>query len=222
MNPVLPANMKKILVTDFDGTLTKWDFYDLVRKKWALTQSDDPWDAYLSGRISHFEALAEIFSRIRATEVELAEIATAMELVPQLADGISALKKNGWEVRVASAGCEWYINRLLHLANVSITVHANPGVFDPDAGLVMYPPLESPFFSPTTGIDKLAIVSDALATADHVAFAGDGRPDLDPILLVDPRFRFARGWLADELSRREEQFHQFDVWSEIPEVLLKC
>ncbi len=222
MNPNLLAAKKKILITDFDGTLTRWDFYDLVRKKWPLTQSDDPWDAYLSGRISHFEALAEIFSRIRATDADLTEIVTAMELVPRLADSILALQKHGWEVRVASAGCEWYIMRLLHLANVSITVHSNPGVFHPETGLTLYAPLESPFFSPTTGIDKLAIVSDALATADRVAFAGDGRPDLDPILLVAPQFRFARGWLADELSRRGEPFHRFDVWSEIPEILLKC
>jgi len=222
MNPSFPANKKKILVTDFDGTMTKWDFYDLVRKKWTLTQSDDPWDAYLSGTISHFDALAEIFSRIRATEAELLEIVTAMELVPQLADAILALEKQGWEVRVASAGCDWYINRLLHTANVSIVVHSNPGVFDPATGLSLSLPVNSHFLSPTTGIDKLAIVTGALATADSVAFAGDGRPDLDPILRVDPRFRFARGWLADELSGRGEQVHRSEVWSEIPEILLKC
>ncbi len=210
--PDLPS---KILVSDFDSTFTRYDFYDLVRKRWPPPPGHDPWERYVAGELTHFDALAEIFAGIRTTEVELVALAREMELDPGAADGVRQLAAAGWEVVVASAGCSWYIDHLFGEAGVSLTVHTNPGVFDPDAGLLMTLPGASPFFSREIGVDKEAIVRDALERADAVAFAGDGRPDLAPALLVEPGHRFARGWLADALDARGESYHAFDRWSEI-------
>jgi 2-hydroxy-3-keto-5-methylthiopentenyl-1-phosphate phosphatase len=82
-------------------------------------------------------------------------------------------------------------------------------------------PERTPFFSPTKGVNKAAIVQDALKRSDLVAFAGDGRPDLRPAILVRPELRFARGWLAEALSERGEIFHPFECWSEIADRLRK-
>jgi 2-hydroxy-3-keto-5-methylthiopentenyl-1-phosphate phosphatase len=76
-------------------------------------------------------------------------------------------------------------------------------------------------FRRTTGVNKLAIVQDALRRSDCVAFAGDGRPDLKPALMVEPHLRFARGWLAEALSKRGEGFHPFERWSQIVDQLQK-
>ena len=54
---------------------------------------------------------------------------------------------------------------------------------------------------------------------ERVAFAGNGPPDLDAALSVPPELRFARDWLADELSRRKESFHRFSQWSQIADRL---
>jgi 2-hydroxy-3-keto-5-methylthiopentenyl-1-phosphate phosphatase len=82
-------------------------------------------------------------------------------------------------------------------------------------------PVDSPFFSAPTGIDKPGVVRDALRRTEHVAFAGDGRPDLEPALLVRPEYRFARGWLAEALTERGEAFHPFSRWSEVADKLPK-
>lgn len=79
----------------------------------------------------------------------------------------------------------------------------------------MKPPLHSPFYTSATGIDKAAVVLHYLAQDIEVAFAGDGRPDLAPALLVLPEHRFARGWLAEELERIREPFVRFEHWGEI-------
>jgi 2-hydroxy-3-keto-5-methylthiopentenyl-1-phosphate phosphatase len=84
----------------------------------------------------------------------------------------------------------------------------------------MHLPVNSPFFSRSTGIDKVAVVEAAQRRGTAVAFAGDGRPDLEPSLLVPPERRFARGWLADELDRRSEAFHHFEDWAELARTLL--
>ena len=213
-----------LLVTDFDGTITLNDFYDLVRQQWPLPPDDDPWEQYVAGELTHFGALAAIFSRIRTDEATMLELIGRMDIDPQLAPAVTRLRSAGWEVVVASAGCYWYIQRLLAGAGVVVDVHTNPGIFSPERGLQMQLPTDSRFFSRQNGIDKLAVVSSALKTSRRVAFAGDGRPDLTSALAVRPELRFARGWLATELSRRGESFHPFHRWSEIAAVLLqtKC
>ena len=175
----------------------------------------------MAGKKTHFEALAEIFIGIRTSEASLLELADSMELDPELAESVRTLQNHGWEILIASAGCDWYIQRLLKKAGVSVTIYSNPGVFDPEGGLQMSLPERSPFFSPTTGVNKLAIVQDALRRSDCVAFAGDGRPDLKPALMVEPHLRFARGWLAEALSERGQGFHPFERWSQIAAQLQK-
>ena len=211
-----------ILVSDFDGTLTRYDFFDLVRKRWPFPSEDDPWEKFVAGQITHFEALAEIFRGIRTSEADMLELANSMELEPGLAKSVDALRDCGWEVVIASAGCDWYIQRLLKNAGVSVPVHSNPGSFDPERGLQMSLPEHSPFFSPTTGVNKVGIVRDALGRSIRTAFAGDGRPDLESALLVPPQLRFARGWLAEALSERGEGFHPFERWSQIADQLQKA
>jgi len=211
-----------ILISDFDGTVTRHDFFDRVRKRWPFPPQDDPWEKFVAGEITHFQALAEIFASIRTTEADLLNLADSMELDASFAKSVRALQDRGWEIVIASAGCDWYIGYLLKQAGVSVSVHANPGRFDPERGLLLSLPEYSPFFSATKGVNKAAIVQDALKRSDRVAFAGDGRPDLRPALLVRPQLRFARGWLAEALNERNEKFHPFEWWSEIADQLQKA
>lgn len=209
-----------ILVSDFDSTVTRHDFYNRVRERWPIRPEDDPWECYVSGQITHFEALAEIFARIRTSEADLHALADSMEIDPAFAPSVRALQDKGWEVIIASAGCAWYIDYLLAHTGVSLKVYSNPGSFDPATGLRMTLPIDSQFLDPSTGVDKLAITHDAVRRCDRVAFAGDGRPDFAPSLLVPADRRFARGWLAGALEESEERFLPFESWDTIARTLL--
>ena len=78
---------------------------------------------------------------------------------------------------------------------------------------------DSPYASQVTGIDKVAVVQNALERYGRVAFAGNGAPDLDAALIVEPELRFARGWLADQLKRRKLIHRRFEMRSEIEQAL---
>jgi HAD superfamily phosphoserine phosphatase-like hydrolase len=212
---------RRILVSDFDGTMTRFDFFELARRDLPSAAGRDHWQDYVDGRITHFEALSRIFGAIRAGRPAVEEVIRRMELDPALPGAVARLRAAGWDVVVASAGCDWYIHRLLGGAGLELEVHANPGTFSPEAGLVLSAPTGSPYFTPATGIDKAAVVRAALARHPGAAFAGDGRPDLEPSGLVDPGLRFARGWLADHLARAGQPFHPFESWSEIADRLLE-
>lgn len=216
----MTAEGRKVFVSDFDGTMTRTDFYQLVAARLLPPGTPDYWTEYRAGRTTHFDALRSYFLAARSDEPALVDVYHEMRLDPDLRPGLLALREAGWSVVVASAGSLWYIDRLLGEANARdlLEVHANLGHIA-DGRLVMERPEGSPFYSWEVGIDKPAIVRQALASADQVAFAGDGPPDIGPALLVPPDLRFATGFLADELRRRGEPFRPFDRWIEVARAL---
>lgn len=214
-----PSADRSLLVSDFDGTMTREDFYQLTVKNLLTDDVPDHWSDYRAGRITHFQALQAYFAAIRADEPAVRAIVERMRLDPKIAEGVDALDRAGWDVVITSAGCAWYIGILLDEAGVKVPVYANPGRFEPGRGLLMEPPADGPFFSPTLGVDKAAVVRQGLLDHRRVAFAGDGFPDVDAARLVPEPLRFARADLARALAREGLGFRPFACWSEIARAL---
>jgi 2-hydroxy-3-keto-5-methylthiopentenyl-1-phosphate phosphatase len=214
---------RAIYVTDFDGTLARQDFYQLVIARLLPPTVPNYWQDYLDHKLTHFEVLRQYFALIKGSQAEMESVLNAMELDPALPGCLHKLRAAGWEVVVASAGCAWYIERLLAALTDPITVHANPGRWVPGEGLRMQLPHGSPFFSPSNGIDKAALVKAAMGQVGkyRVAYAGDGLTDVIPALLVHEKLRFARGDLARILTKKKQSYHQFEWWSETVERLLQ-
>ncbi len=219
--PIESTPRPNLLVTDFDGTMTQDDFYQCVVQQLLTPEDLSPWRDYTDGKLSHFEALRRIFAKIQTSEEELLAVVAGMGFDSNAADAITQLRTNGWHVTVVSNGCRWYIDHLLERDGIQVEVHSNPGDFLPESGLLLKLPSDSPYFSEEVGISKAKVVSEALKSGRYgqVAFAGDGRPDIEAALLVEPQFRFARAWLGEALSQRNEQFHRFEAWSEIAHML---
>lgn len=214
----LQSSERGVLVTDFDGTLTSVDFFELVRQRWPL--DPDPWEACRAGQLPHIVAIAQVFAAARGPEAGLLELIDHLGIDPASGAAFRALQAAGWRVVVASAGCDWYIRKVLERLGVEAEVYANPGRYDEARGLLMEPPHGSPFQHPRFGLDKCAVLQHHAAAGLPVAFAGDGTPDLAPALLVPPHLRFARAWLADTLAARGEGFRPFTRWPDIAQQLL--
>lgn len=209
-----------VLVTDFDGTISAEDFYDLAVRELLKPEDIQPWNDFKAGRITHFTAMQRIFGNIRAPEAKVLAVLEDMGVEPDLAESVNALRAKGWHIIVASAGSHWYIDRLLKKAGVSLEVHANPGTYAEGGPLRLELPENDPFMSLKTGIDKAAIMRHHLERGATVAYAGDGYTDLPPALLAPPRLRFARAELARQLTERGEAFETFTAWSEVARSLL--
>lgn len=210
-----------ILVTDFDGTFTRRDFFDLVLERHDPPGARALWDRFLAGEMSAFEGIAGVLGSLRTDEAGVAALVAALDPAPGTADAARRLQAAGWQVVVASAGCCWYIERLLGDLGLSFTVHANPGRFAPDRGVVMELDPASRYFHPELGVDKEAVVRDALARDPVVAFAGDSwQTDGPAAQLVEARRRFATGQLARRLARADLAHRTFAAWPEIVAQLL--
>jgi 2-hydroxy-3-keto-5-methylthiopentenyl-1-phosphate phosphatase len=208
--------MRKIFISDYDGTITDKDFYSLLAERYIPADTPDYFAQYREGRMTHFEAMAAYFAFAPTEEQQLEELLVASQADPDLGASAALLHRAGWELWVVSAGSSWYVERVLSRAGVAATVYSNPGRLENGRGLVLEKlDPSSPYHSASVGVDKSAVVRHALQVAVAVAFAGDGPPDLQPALLVQPQLRFARGFLAEALRERRETFRPFSRWSEI-------
>ena len=213
--------MRKILISDYDGTITDKDFYSLLAERYVPADTPDYFALYREGRITHFEAMTAYFAFVPTEERQLEGLLEASQADPDLGASAALLQRAGWELLVVSAGSSWYVERVLRRAGVAATVYSNPGRLEKGRGLVLEKlDTSSPYYSASVGIDKSAVVRHALHSAETVAFAGDGPTDLQPALLVRPDLRFARGFLADALWQRGEAFRPFSRWSEIARELV--
>jgi 2,3-diketo-5-methylthio-1-phosphopentane phosphatase len=211
---------EQILVTDFDGTLTSRDFYRLTIEHLLPPGVHNHWLDYRDGSITHFEALRRYFAEIRKPERAVLEQVARMGVEPRLPRLLDELAGAGWKVVVVSAGCDWYIRKLLDPVRDRIEVHANTGEFVEGRGLLMRRPEGTPFPSENLGVDKAAVVRHYRDRGAVVAFAGDGYPDADAARLVDDDLRFARADLAETLQREGLGFHPFERWGEVADALV--
>ena len=182
MNQVRAENhLKNVLVSDFDGTMTRNDFFKLAIQQLLPSDGPDFWSEYRAGQITHFEALRRYFAEIRATEAQVLAVVDQMELDRGLPQAVADLRQAGWKVVVTSAGCDWYIRRLLAQAGVELEVHSNPGRFVPGLGLQMEMPVGSPYLSPTLGVDKAHVVRHHLNKAVRWPLPATGSPTRRPL-----------------------------------------
>jgi 2,3-diketo-5-methylthio-1-phosphopentane phosphatase len=217
-SPSPPAEFA--LVTDFDGTMTEKDFYQIALERFTPTETRSVWERYQRRELTLFETLQGIFSSIEGSSADLIAALADLKLDPQARQAVERLQAHGWEVIVVSAGCEWYIKRVLDGARISVPLHANPGNWRDGGGLEMQMPSDSPFHSSFAGIDKAGVVNDASQRFSRVAFAGNSVPDLEAARLVRDDLRFARAQLADLLDREHRPYRRFTRWSEIADMLL--
>src|SRR6516162_5692024 len=119
--------MRKIFVSDYDGTITAKDFYSLLAERYVPADTPDYVAHYREGRITHFEAMAAYFAFAPTEEQQLEELLEASQADPDLGPSAALLRRASWELWVVSAGSSWYVERVLSRAGVAATIYANPG-----------------------------------------------------------------------------------------------
>ena len=209
---------RAVLVSDFDGTLVRPDFYQLVREHLVPPGTPDYWREYRAGAMTHFDALKAFFAAAEGGEPALHGILDMMILPDDLSDYVDRLQAVGWEVVIVSAGCSWYIEVLLARSEVQLPVFANPGRLD-NGRLIMERPADPAYSCWETGIDKTAVVRAFQQKAPNVAFAGDGYTDFEAACLVRAKYRFARADLAAACRKDGVSFHPFERWTEVAAAL---
>jgi len=183
--------MKTALVIDFDGTITDDDFFVYLKEAYFDENSLAPWQVYLDGGLSHFDALKQIFGTLRVGADNLHDLIARVK-VDEWAILLFELCHNMQiPIYIASAGCDYYINRILgnEIKRYGITLVTNGSTYSETEGLVMESPqIDSLYYDENTGISKRKVVEILKDEGYRVIFAGDGPPDIEPAKIADVVF----------------------------------
>ena len=179
---------KPALVIDFDGTITDDDFFIYVRDAFLNDNALKPWRLYLDNRITHFNALKQIYGSLRVSEEEINQLIENVKIDGSALELFEYCFNKNIPVYIASAGCDYYIKRLIgdKIKEYNINLITNTGYYSKEKGLVIEPPpVDAWYYNESNGISKANIVNHLKNKNYHVIFAGDGPPDIEPAKVAD-------------------------------------
>ena len=202
-------------VTDFDGTITDDDFFQYVKDAFLDESALAPWQLYLEGKTTHFEALKQIYGSLRVSEDELVDLVKKVSVDEWLIPTFEMLHNAQIPIYIASAGCDYYINLLIGdiIDKYGVRLVTNDSSYTQGGGLLMEKPLESSYYDENVGISKRKIIAQLKESGWNVVFAGDGPPDIEPARLAD--IVFAKKILLDKCMAEGISIEGFNSYRDI-------
>lgn len=210
-------NKDFIFISDFDGTISKKDFYWHVIDKYMKQEGSERYKEWQKGKIKDVDFLGHVFKNIGQEEHQIHKDIIEMEIDPYLKEFIKYLHSRNGDFVVLSAGADYYIKLLFeHLEIHNITIYSNRAIYK-DKGIHFDIDSNYEFYSERYGIDKKKVVQNLKSKYSKTIYAGDSMPDLEPSLICDERF--ATGRLKGFLKEEEVNFYPFDGFEDIKRIL---
>lgn len=204
---------KTVLVSDFDGTITKKDFFWMAIDELLTPIDAAPWEEYLEKKITHVQALSRIFCKIRMSSEDFHNFVLKILVEDCFIETLQFCRKNAIDFYIVSAGADYYIKLILDHLKISdsITLYSNKSFYTPEGGLqICEPDKTNPFYSNNYGISKKLIIESLKNKYDFVVFAGDGGPDIEAAQISDKVFARDRLLeLCNELNINAERFYSY-------------
>ncbi|HEY5562160.1 MAG TPA: MtnX-like HAD-IB family phosphatase [Clostridiaceae bacterium] len=210
--------MKKFaFISDFDGTLSDKDFYEIITENYAIKDNDSKYAAWRRKEINVVDYLGHIFKNIDREEAEIDQDIMKISLDPYTKEFIQNIESYGIDFYIVSAGTSYYINRVFEREGIKgVKVYSNEGIYK-DKGIHFQLDKESEFYSDISGIDKLKVVESIKKNYDFIFYAGDSEPDVKAALIADVVFAKSRLIkLMGDNNKACIPFSSFEeVWKEV-------
>jgi 2-hydroxy-3-keto-5-methylthiopentenyl-1-phosphate phosphatase len=206
--------MKKFaFISDFDGTLSDKDFYEIITENYKIKDTEKLYEAWKRKEINVVDYLGHVFKNIGREEKEIDEDIMKISLDPYAKEFINNIKSFGGDFYIVSAGTSYYINRIFKREGINgVKVYSNEGIYK-DKGIHFVIDIESEFYSEISGIDKLKVVESIKKNYDIVFYAGDSEPDVKAALVSD--VVFAKGRLIKLMGDNNKPCIPFSSFKEV-------
>lgn len=208
-----------VFISDFDGTITKRDFYLHMMDKYLKEEGHKYYEKWRNNEIKDIEFLGCIFRNINQDEKRIYEDILEIEIDSNLKELIDFIHNNSGDFVILSAGSTYYIEILLKHSNIdNVTVYSNKAIYK-DKGIYFDIDPTYEFYSERYGLDKKKVVEHLKSKYKKLYYAGDSEPDYDASLLCD--LRFATGRLIPLYKKNDIDFYKFNNFNEIKNILIK-
>ncbi|MBM7584024.1 2,3-diketo-5-methylthio-1-phosphopentane phosphatase [Bacillus pakistanensis] len=204
-------------VSDFDGTISKKDFYWIVIEKY-FQEGHSLFKQWKEGDIKDIDFLATVFKSINQNEDQIIADILQIPIDEYVPSFIRNVQKNGGDFFILSAGTDYYIQYVLNKYAVeNVPVFSNQGFFHKN-NIHMNIDDQHVHFSERYGIDKTKIIKQLKEEYEFVCFIGDSEPDSHPAVFSD--MTFAIGTLQDLLKEKGITFIPVNNFKEVEKHLI--
>ena len=208
-----------LFISDFDGTLTHKDFYEIMLEKYLGQKGKELEARWKRGELTVFQFLSTVFASIDRNQEDIDVEISDIPIDKYAAEFIQRVKSSGGDFLILSAGTRYYIERLVAQLRIEGTMLiSNPGEYR-KRGIQMTADMESPYYSPVYGIDKAKVVADFKQKYEKVYYAGDSEPDLKAAIASD--MVFAKPGLQKLMEKEGHAFIPIKCVREIADYLAK-
>ncbi|WP_026672229.1 MtnX-like HAD-IB family phosphatase [Alkalihalobacterium bogoriense] len=209
--------MKKwAFVSDFDGTISKEDFYWLVIKKY-FEEGHDLFKKWKAEELLDIEFLQTVFSSIHQEEATIIEDIVSLQIDEAVPRFIRDVQRSGGDFYILSAGTDYYIKHILsHYGIENVDVISNKGYFH-EKNIHLTLNENDPTYSKRYGIDKAKVIQQMKNEYETIYFFGDSEPDSHPAVNAD--VTFAKAALISILKEKEVPFVPVNDFNEVREYL---
>lgn len=206
-----------IFISDFDGTLSKKDFYWILLDDYIGQEGIEYYYRWKEDNKIGTEFLNNVFTWHKFTETERLEALNKVEIDERLEEVSGYITKRGGEFMILSAGFDYYIEYALEKRNLQhLQLITNKGTFR-DGTFIMEPDEKGEFYSPVYGVDKEAVAKYYRKKCKKLYFAGDSEPDYLASLQAD--VIFAKDELAKLLSLNDHKYIPYKNFDDILQML---
>ncbi|WJV28517.1 MtnX-like HAD-IB family phosphatase [Rossellomorea sp. AcN35-11] len=199
-------------VSDFDGTISKKDFYHLVLEKY-FAEGQELFKQWKAGDLKDIDFLRSVFTSIHQDEKQIIEDIHSLEIDGHVPSFIRKVQEQGGDFYILSAGTDYYIHHILRQHGIKdVKVYSNQGYYkEKNVHLNIDP--HHPHHSERYGIDKSKVLTDLKQEYETIYFAGDSEPDSHPALVAD--VTFAMKALQSILSEKDIPFVKVHDFTDI-------
>ncbi|GLB60775.1 MtnX-like HAD-IB family phosphatase [Cytobacillus sp. NCCP-133] len=210
--------MKKwAFVSDFDGTISKKDFYLIMMDKY-FPEGRKLMEKWKAGEIKDIDFLSMVFTSINQEEERIIEDILSIPIDEYVPEFIKQVQNSGGDFYILSAGTDYYIHHLLKKYGVkNVKVISNEGYYH-EKNVHMNIDKKHPHYSERYGINKSRVIQDLKEKYETVFFIGDSEPDSHPAKYAD--VTFAKNGLQDLLENMNISFIPVEEFKEVEKSLM--
>ncbi len=184
------------VLTDFDGTISRYDVTDALLEHFALPGADALEQAWESGAIGSRECLQGQIALLRATPAELDALLDQVPVDPYFAEFVESCNMRQMSVRVVSDGLDYGIARILKRHGLGhLGIAANHLRYQGNRRWSLEFPFANPDCAKASGNCKCARLDQRRQLGQNVLYIGDGSSDF--CVSRDAQWVFAKDRLLD-------------------------
>lgn len=205
-------NRKWAFVSDFDGTISKRDFYKIVMEKY-FPEGENLFIKWKNGEMLDIDFLHTVFTSIDQDEEQIINDILSIPIDEYVPTFIREVQEHGGDFYILSAGTDYYIHHILKNFEINnVKVFSNEGHFK-KKNIQMNIDKEHPHYSERYGIDKSKVIQELKEKYDIIYFAGDSEPDSHPAKYAD--VTYAKSELQTILQEKEITYIAVENFNEI-------